>query len=211
MAGDYRNHTADTAAKIISVLFHPLFIPVYGMLIILSAPTLYGFLPFSVKKILLTIIVINNVVVPLLFIPYFKYREIIKTWQMETREERVLPLVVTNFFYLVSVYIFWRFHLPLFIKSFVLAAAAISTIVTIVNFWWKISVHAVGAGAMLALVIVLAVTMHTPLFIMMILSVLISGLILSARLWLNSHNPVEVWTGFFTGLVVSAAVMLLAG
>lgn len=208
MAEDYRNHTADTAAKIISILFHPLFIPVYGMLIILSAPTLFGFLPFSVKRILLTIIVVNNIVIPLLFIPYFKYREIIKSWQMETREERVLPLVITNFFYLVSVYIFWRFHLPLFIKSFVLAAAAVSTIVTIVNFWWKISVHAVGAGALVALVIILSLTMRTQLSLLLIASVMSSGMILTARLYQNSHSPLEVWTGFLVGFAATGIILL---
>jgi hypothetical protein len=208
MSENYRNNTADFAAKMVSVLFHPLFIPVYGMLIILSAPTLFGFLPFSVKKILLTIIIVNNVAVPLIFLPYFKYREIIKSWQMETREERVLPLVITNFFYLVSVYIFWKFHLPLFIKSFMLAAAAISTIVTIVNFWWKISVHAVGAGALVALVVILALTMHSRLFILLIASIIAAGLILTVRLYKNSHSPLEVWVGFFTGMAGTGIILL---
>lgn len=208
MKESYSNPAADLAAKIISVILHPLFIPVYGMLIILSAPTLFGFLPFSVKRILLTIIIINNVGVPILFIPYFKYRGIIKSWKMETREERVLPLVITNFFYLVSLYIFWRFHLPLFIKSFVLASAVISTIVTIINFWWKISVHSVGAGALVALVIILALTMHSQLFFLLIASVLAAGLVLTARLYDGSHTPPEVWIGFFTGFAGAGFTLL---
>ena len=208
MTDNNSNRSADIAAKVISSVFHPLFMPAYGMLIILFAPTMFGFLPFSVKKIIMMIILANNVVLPLTMLPYFKYRDIIKTWRMETREERVLPLVTTNFFYLISVYVFWKFHTPVFIKAFVLSAAVMATSVTIINFWWKISVHAVGAGSLLALVIVLSITMHAPLFIMMILSVLIAGLILTARLWLNSHNPVEVWTGFFLGLLGSGAVLL---
>ena len=51
-------------AKIISAVFHPLFIPVYGMVIIFSAPTLFGYLPFTVKKLLLLIVLINNVFFP---------------------------------------------------------------------------------------------------------------------------------------------------
>jgi hypothetical protein len=38
-------------AKIISIVFHPLLMPVYGMAIIFSAPTLLGYLPFNVKKL----------------------------------------------------------------------------------------------------------------------------------------------------------------
>lgn len=208
MKENFSNPSADIAAKIISVILHPLFIPVYGMLIILSAPTLFGFLPFSVKRILLTIILINNVAVPLLFIPYFKYRGIIKSWRMESREERVLPLVITNFFYLVSLYIFWRFHLPLFIKSFVLASAVMSTIVTVINFWWKISVHSVGAGALVALVIVLALTMHSQLIFLLMGSILAAGLVLTARLYEGSHSPIEVWAGFFTGFAGTGITLL---
>lgn len=208
MTENYRNRTADIAAEIISIIFHPLFIPVYGMLIILSAPTLFGYLPFSVKRILLTIVIVNNVAVPLLFIPYFKYRGIIKSVHMETREERVLPMVITNFFYLVTLYIFWKFHLPLFIKSYVLAAAAISTIVTVVNFWWKISIHAVGAGALIALVGVLSLTMHSQLYALLISSVIAAGLVLTARLYRNSHSPLEVGIGFLIGFAGTVIVLL---
>ena len=199
---------ADKAAKIISILFHPLFIPLYGMIIILSAPTLFGYLPASVKRILLTIVGINNLIIPMLFLPYFKYRGIIKSWQMESKEERVLPLVITNLFYLVSLYIFWKFHLPFFIKSFVLAAAVVSTLVTIINFWWKISVHSVGAGSMVALVIILSLSMHSPLILLLLGTILIAGLVLSARLWLNSHNQYEIWAGFFLGLFFTGMTLL---
>jgi len=46
---------AETLAKIVGIVFHPLLMPVYGMAIIFSAPTLYGYLPFNVKKLLLLI------------------------------------------------------------------------------------------------------------------------------------------------------------
>ena len=39
-------------AKIISALLHPLLMPLYGLLIIFSAPTIIGYLPWSVKKTL---------------------------------------------------------------------------------------------------------------------------------------------------------------
>ena len=41
----------DKPAKIISVIFHPLFIPVYGMIVIFSSSTLFGYLPLDRKSV----------------------------------------------------------------------------------------------------------------------------------------------------------------
>ena len=73
------------AAKIISVLFHPLLMPVYGFLIIFSAPTLFGYLPYDIKKLLLMVVVVNNVFLPLSLMPFLMNRKVITTWSVEKR------------------------------------------------------------------------------------------------------------------------------
>jgi hypothetical protein len=196
------------AAKTVSIVFHPIFIPVYGLLIILSAPTLFGYMPFQVKKILLSIIMVNNVLVPLSLMPYFRYRNIISSWSVENRKERLFPLIATSFFYSVSVFIFWRFQLPVFIKSFILATAFMAITVTIITFWWKISVHTTGAGALLALVMILSVKMETSLNILLICTILSAGLVMTSRLFLNKHIPSEVWAGFLLGLLGSSVILI---
>jgi len=35
--------------------------------------------------------------------------------------------------------------------------------VTVINFWWKISLHSVGAGALIGLVLMLSLKMLAPL------------------------------------------------
>lgn len=202
--------TGNRIAIIISALFHPLLIPVYGMLIIFSAPTLFGYMPFSVKKILFFIVLVNNVFLPLSLLPYFRYRNIISSWMIEDRKERKAPMITTSFFYLVTAYIFLRFQIPLFIKYFVLVSAIMSIAVTIINFWWKISIHAVGSGALIALVVVLSIKMHTPLTWYLVPVIMASGLVMSARLYLNSHSPAEVWSGFLPGLLVPVFLLFVS-
>ena len=176
-------------AKIISVIFHPLFIPVYGIAIIFSAPTLYGYLPFAVKKLLFLIVLINNVLLPLSLLPFFRYRNIISSWSVENRRERIIPLLITTFLYSATSFIIFGFPIPVFLKSFIFAASFLSLLVTVINFWWKISLHSVGAGALIAVVWYL-------------ISVIIAGgLVLSSRLRLNFHNPQQVWFGFLTGFL----------
>ncbi len=204
-----RQYAGDVAAKAISVIFHPLLMPLYGLLIIFSAPTLIGYLPYGVKKTLLIITVINNVFLPFSFIPYFKIRNLISTWTIDNRRERIIPLITTSFFYSVTVFVTFRYHIPAFIKSFILAVALLAIAVTIINFWWKISIHAVGSGVVVALVTVLSINMDAPLPWLLITAILSSGLVLTSRLWLNSHNPGEVWSGFLLGFLCSGLFLLL--
>ena len=92
-----------------------------------------------------------------------------------------------------------KFPLPLFLKTFVFSAAFLSLTVTFINFWWKISLHSVGAGAIIGLVFVLSLKMLTPLDWYLISAILAGGLILSSRLQLNLHNPQQVWIGLSAG------------
>ena len=56
MNSERQKRITDILAKIVSGLFNPLLMSVYGLLIIFSAPTLIGYIPFTVKKILLVIV-----------------------------------------------------------------------------------------------------------------------------------------------------------
>ena len=209
MTDDRTKYLPDTLAKIISIIFHPLLMPVYGILIIFSAPTPIGYLPVTLKKVLFIIILINNVILPLSLIPYFRYRNIITSWSIEDRKERIIPLLATSFFYSVSAYIAFRYNiLPPFIKAFILSAAFLATSMTIITLWWKISIHSAGSGALLSLVIILSVKMSVPLTWFLLPVILATGLVLSSRLWLNSHNPEEVWSGLLLGSICTSLFLL---
>jgi hypothetical protein len=191
----------DSAAKATSVAFHPLLMPLYGLAIVFSAPTLYGYLPFPVKRLLFLIILVNNVVLPLSLLPFFKYRNIISTWKMEERSERIIPLLFTTILYSTTSFIIFKFPIPLFLKSFIFGAFFLSLSVTVVSLWWKISLHAVGAGALIALVLILSFKMYTPLVWYLVSSIVAGGLVLTSRLKLQSHNPMQVWLGFLGGFL----------
>ena len=191
----------DALANFFSIVFHPLFMPLYGLGIIFSAPTVLGYLPFTVKFFLFLIILINNVLIPLALMPYFRYRNIISSYHVDDRKERIIPLLITSLLYSITSFIVFRFQTPLFLKSFIFAASCLVIAATVINFWWKISIHSVGAGALAGVVVVLSLKMYTPLTWYLISVILAGGLVLSSRLRLNSHNPLQVWIGFLTGLL----------
>jgi hypothetical protein len=199
----------DKLAKIVSGVFHPLFMPLYGLIILLSAPTFLHYLPAEVKNIIFIIMLINNVLIPLALLPFFRYRNIISSYNIEKRSERIMPLLTTSILYCTTSFIVFRFPIPFFLKSFIFATSILSILVSMINFLWKISIHSVGAGALAATVFVLSLKMHTPLLWYTIAVILAAGLILTSRLKLNSHNPAQVWVGFLTGFLVISLFILL--
>ncbi|HBC77704.1 MAG TPA: hypothetical protein DEO60_05880 [Bacteroidales bacterium] len=191
----------DNLAKIVSIVFHPLLIPLYGLAILLSAPTFLKYLPVEAKRVLFTVILIDNVFLPLALLPFLKYRNLISSFNIDDRRERIIPLLITSILYCTTSFIVFRYQIPFFLKSFIFATSVVAIVVSMINFWWKISVHAVGAGALTATVFSLSLKMHTPLTWYLLAVILASGLILSSRLRLNAHNPSQVWVGFLTGFL----------
>jgi len=201
MSTDKTNNFPDTLAKIISVVFHPLLMLVYGLAIIFSAPTLFGYLPVDVKKLLFLIVLVNNVFLPLSLLPFFMHRNLISSWTINDRKERTIPLILTTVLYGTTSFIIFRYQIPFFLKSYIFSAFFLSLAVTVINLWWKISLHSVAAGALLGIVLLLSFRMHTALVGYLILVTITGGSVLSSRLRLNYHNPPQVWLGFLTGFL----------
>ncbi|MGE5419392.1 MAG: hypothetical protein ACM3UT_04360 [Chloroflexota bacterium] len=194
--------------KIISILFHPVFIPVYGLALILSANTPFGYLPYQVKRLLFLIIVVNNVLLPLSLLPILRHMNFISSYSMDEKEERMVPLVVASILYAVTSYIIFRFPVPGFLKSFILSVFLVSVILTIINFRWKISLHSTGIGAMIALIMFLAFRLYSPLFWYLVFVAVAGGFVLSSRLRLMIHTPRQVWYGCSLGFVSTTFFLL---
>jgi hypothetical protein len=201
IATDKPDNYPDQAAKILAVIFHPLLMPVYGLIIIFSAPTLLEYLSFNIKKLLLLLILINNILLPLSFFPFLIHRKIVTSWNLRERKERNIPLIITTFLYCATSFIIFRLPVPVFLKSFIFGFAFLSLMATVINFWWKISLYSMSAGAMISLVFMLSLKMLTPLEWYLISAVIVAGLILSSRLRLNLHSPRQVWVGLLAGFI----------
>lgn len=194
--------------KIISVLFHPIFIPVYGLAIIMSPYSPFGYLPYHVKRLLFLIITINNVLLPISLLPFLMHMNFISTWTLNDKEERTVPLIIGSILYATTSFIIFRFPIPGFLKSFIITIFIISAIMTVINFKWKISLHATGIGALIALIMFLSFRMYASLFWFFVLASFFGGIVLSARLRLNLHTPRQVWYGCSLGFVLTTFFLL---
>jgi len=79
---------------------------------------------------------------------------------------------------------------------------AVVLITTLITIFWKISVHSIGMGGVLGILLALNFRSH-DMFLVWPISVwvLLFGVIMSSRLLINAHRPIEVYTGAVLGIL----------
>lgn len=196
-------------ARMVSVIFHPLNIPTYGLIFIFSVGSYVSLLPFEAKKLITLVIGINTLVLPLVMIPLFYRLGIIKSIHMPNHKERLVPIVFTLIPYAFSFYFLRKLPIPSIVPLYMLAATATVVLTLVVTIWWKISIHMVGIGGLTGLVFAFALILQADVIVYLALSFFVAGIVAWARLWLKAHNPAQVYTGFLLGWLTMVCVLLL--
>lgn len=187
-------------AKIISYLFHPLLMPAVGIFLLFNAGTYLSYTISGPGKLAIySIVIINTAVVPAL-LTWFQYRfGMIKSLKMAERKERSLPFFITAFFYFFCFYILKKNNISSAVCYPMLGAACSVAVAFIINFFWKISIHAIGIGGIIGMLTGISQKINAEVLSFLFLSIFTAGIIGFARLKLNAHSPVQVYAGYIVG------------
>ena len=121
---------------------------------------------------------------------------------LRTQKERVIPYVITMFFY------WWMYYLsrnftdqPLALKFFYFGIFIASSLGLIVNNFIKVSLHAMGVSGLL--MAVLLVNLHYPISNVLWVgaAILLSAIVVSARMIVSDHTKQELVIGFAIGVL----------
>ena len=107
-------------AQAVSVVFHPIWMPMIGAFILLNHSQLLMLLPSQVHKAIYIIIASSTIGFPLLMLPIFIFRKTFKMFQMTQKQERYVPLFVMAIFYFFSYYTLSRLNVPGILTGFIL-------------------------------------------------------------------------------------------
>lgn len=188
--------------KIISVFFHPLLMPLVGLLILFNSGTYFSFFPPEFKRSVFLVVGICTLGIPLVFIPFYIYRNMIRNVEMNSSEERIIPLLITALMYYLAYYIMQNLSVPKALQMFLLGSTFCVAVTLLITLKWKISAHMIGLGGIVALIVAISLFFHSNLMIYLIAFIILSGITGTARLLLNSHSPAQVYTGFAVGFFV---------
>lgn len=197
-------------AKIISYILHPVFLPVFGLLILFNMKAYFSFeIVLKARLIILAFVFVTTILFPLLIITLLKRQGFIDSFQMRTKEERRLPYLITAIFYFLTYQILHQMQLHEIYSFYFMGATFLMAIVVIINIWWKISIHMVGIGGVFGMVCGLAIVLSIDMIFLISVVALLSGIVGYARLKLNTHKSSEVYSGFLVGMVIMMFLYLL--
>lgn len=194
-------------AKIISYVFHPVFMPFLMTLVLyyINKPsfiTLANMQPFWMGAIAL-----NTIFFPLVATLLMKKLGFIQSIFMEEPKDRIIPLLATMIFY------FWAYQVvkvgaaPFELKVLFLGSFYGIIATFMINIFYKVSMHAVAAGGALGILGVQMITGSINMLLPFLAALIIAGLVGTSRLLLKAHQPFEIWMGYIAGILVQLAAM----
>lgn len=189
-------------ARFFSILFSPLMMGTYGILLSLWLSYLC-YSSIQTKAIVTAITFVSTCVLPVIAIFCLYKTGVIKDPTLNERTERTIPYIFCILCYLgVAVY-YHMIHAPAWLSMFLLGGALALIVLTIVNRWWKISGHGTGVGGLCAMLFYLMCSGNSvdniqPEFIA---AVLIAGCVCTSRLILQRHTLMQVAAGFLNGFL----------
>ncbi|MDR6803169.1 membrane-associated phospholipid phosphatase [Dyadobacter sp. BE34] len=201
---------------ILSVAFHPLILTTYLFaLLFFLAPDLVGVSAFELPALgsLLLLLWLNTFIAPAIMMFYFKKMGMITSLYVEDAAERRIPYIACVIIYGLATYLFgWQLQPIGEIApqiSVILASVTLSlVVVAMVSYFWKISAHATGIGGTIGMLAGLMIRFEeNTLLLPLLLTILVGGWLMSARLQLNAHTPSQIAAGVFCGLLVSSATV----
>lgn len=198
-------------AMALSIIFQPIFVPLYSLIIIFNANTYITYAVHDdIKLFIYGITIMNTIILPMGVFYYFYKAKLIKTIHMHTARERSLPFLTIVVFQMSTFYVFSQAPLPSLFPNLVLGAALSVATAFIINLKWKVSIHMLGMGGIVGTIIGLILRYQVDAVQLVMALVILSGFVGYARLRLNAHTPLQVYVGFLLGtLILTGTVVML--
>jgi hypothetical protein len=197
-------------ARVISVIFYPLFIPTYAFAVLLNMPAYFSaLLPVSSKWMLLGLIFGITCLLPTLFFIVMITTRVVSTTYLSNKEDRTLPYTVSIIFFYLAYYLLKRLEVPAVLTYFMIGATFLNVIILGINFFWKISSHMASIGGVVGMAVGLSCFLGAFYFGIIAGSLFAAGLVGFARLKLQAHTNAQIYSGFLLGFLTIISLFLL--
>lgn len=201
--------TETRIASLLSAFLHPLILPTLGLIVLFNLNTQLTFiLPRQLKNVILLIVFLNSAILPLLSIFLLKKTGFIKDILLDQRSERLLPLLLSAVYYIITYFLLRKVALPSVIYFYIIGGALLVLITLLITYRWKISIHMVSMGAFTGFLISMAVIFSLDIDLILVTVFLASGLLGTSRVILNAHDLPQVFAGYALGVCVMVVLFL---
>lgn len=193
--------------KIVSILFHPVFVPTITVFLVVKIYSNIIILENQAGIILIGTCVFS-LILPLLSVFILLLTKKIDSLEMPKKEERFLPILFGSIWMILGFYFMKEiFSYAPIMKSIYLGAIYVMLISLLITKKWKISLHMLAIGGATGVFIMLEFLFGQNLMLLLI-TILISGILGFSRLSLKAHSLNQIYAGFIVGNIIMGLSIL---
>ena len=190
-------------AHLFSYLFHPLFISLYATYyLVFIHPGYFDGINDKGKLWILLRVANNMVFFPMVAVLLLKGVGFIDSIFLKTQKERIIPYIISNIFF------FWMYlvfrnqpEVSSILTAFVFSVFISSSAALLANIYFKISMHAIGVGGLLGLMLVILFTNpSSPVTLPLVITLLITGIVCTSRMIVGNHSQKDIYGGLLCGI-----------
>ena len=190
-----------TLYKIITVLFQPLLVPTYGMILLMNMDV-FSLLPVFWDMVAIIGTFVFTGMLPAIPVILMIRRGEVHDIFISNREERTMPYLFSFMAYVFWALFMWRtMQFPLFIVSMGIGSAISIFVIIFINLKWKISAHVAGMGGLSGAVFGVSYRLGINPVWLFILVLTISTIVAISRIELKAHTPSQTLAGFVVGFI----------
>lgn len=191
----------------VSILFHPLLLPLYVLFITFNSGTIFSYVPAYTQNMSYLLTLLGVTLTPLACLPLLKWLGLIENYRLMHKQDRVFPVLAT----IVGAFIVFYFsrNLPYsnIVRQFYLIMVIMLSGFMIVTIRWKISMHMMAIGALCGFVFILGMKYLGEVINLLPILILASGILASSRLYLKRHTPAQVYVGYIYGATAVVCIL----
>jgi hypothetical protein len=192
--------TIDRFSSVLSILGHPIWMPIIGCLYYFYA--IPSYLDQQLVNAKLLAISILTIFLPVVFLFIAKNLKLISDYYLSDVKERRLFLmffILLNLILLNQILNVYNYRTLFYFFSGILFSGIIAVLFSM--FKIKISLHTLGISGLVCFIVGLSLSFQQPLMAHIVTLLVFLGLVSSSRLYERAHSLTEIILGILAGLL----------
>lgn len=186
----------------VSVLFHPLLLPLYMLFVTFNSDTIFSGIPDYTQNMSYLLTLLGVTLLPLASLPLLKWLGLVGDYQLRHKQDRVFPVLATVIGAFLVFYLSRNLPFSNIVRELYLIMVILLSGFMIVTMRWKMSMHMTAIGALCAFVFILGMKYFGEVINLLPLLILVAGVLAFSRLYLKRHTPAQIYAGFIYGVIV---------
>ncbi len=195
-------------ARTLSVVLHPVLMPVYILYLLFHIPSWFLLIPEGVKWYCYLVTLFMLLLLPLACLPLLRHLRFIKDYHLDNKQERIYPVLTVVVFAFLGFWLLGRVAYTDIVQQLYLVMIVLLSLFSVITLRWKISMHMTAIGGVCGFLLVLGLKYSGDVRSSFMTMLVLAGLLASSRLYLKKHTPLQVYLGFLFGAVFVTAMLL---